>query len=58
MVELQNQDKAIIDLQRMVNSIQTTEGKLRTITKNLDSYTIEFEALMPNQCPLCNQEVK
>lgn len=45
----------ISGLERAISRILTDEGQLRTIDKNLDSYTMEFEALMPNSCPLCGK---
>jgi chromosome segregation ATPase len=42
-------------IETAINRVQVNAGKLRTIEKNLESYTMEFEALMPNQCPLCGK---
>jgi DNA repair exonuclease SbcCD ATPase subunit len=47
--------KESTELQTAIKRINLDAGKIRTVEKNLDSYTMEFEALMPNQCPLCGK---
>lgn len=47
-----------ISLDFAVKRVLVDEGKIRTLNKNIDSWEMEFNALMPNQCPLCGGAVK
>lgn len=47
-----------ISLDFAVKRVLIDQGKIRTTDKNIESLQLEFNALMPNSCPLCGGVVK
>jgi AAA15 family ATPase/GTPase len=45
----------IQELNQLINKTLINEGRIRTFDKNLDSYTMEFNAAMVRGCPLCGK---
>ena len=45
-------------LSQHVRDMQKQENYILLVGENLDKYQKEFQRLMPDVCPLCNQEVK
>jgi DNA repair protein SbcC/Rad50 len=53
--EIVVQKQAMNRLSEMIENILVKEGQIRTIEKNLGSWEYQFEATMPEQCPLCGR---
>ena len=46
------------DLERLIDEINGEQQALANARSNWDKAHREFEEIMPDECPLCNQETK